>query len=305
MNFDNWYKWYYGESQPYARADGESPLRVEYGKFSGSIPTFKDALRINAQKTIDSFPNQTFDLLFSGGIDSELVLRTYRDLGHPIRVNIFRYENDYNIYDVSHAVIVCEQLGIPYNLIDFNLQKFFENDVLTVSEHAQSDRPRALVQLKFLDYVDGVPISASSDIRYFRPHDDYSAKAKWMIHDFEHDIALDRYAAFHSRPAIMQWFKWSPEIVLGWTNTVWFKKLVNDEISGKLGVVSTKIEGYRENYPDMIVRTKKTGFENIDHFVIPVQNYLKQKNGGLKYRQYVEQSLDDMWIQITGRPYYA
>lgn len=300
---NNWYEWSYG-GQPFERADGNSQLKTKYGKFEGAIPSFEEALLLNAKSTIDHYPNEQFDLLYSGGIDSELVLRTYKALGHPVRVNIFRYENDYNIYDVSHAVVTCEALNVPYKIIDFNLKSFYENDVMTVSEQAQSDRPRALVQLKFLDLVDGLPISASSDIRFYRPHDDYRVRAEWRLQDFEHDIAMDRYAQYHGRKAIMQWFKWTPQIVLGWTNMRWFNRLVYDRIPGKLGVTSTKIQGYQEVYSDMLPRTKQTGFEKIDHLVLPVEAELERKNGGLKYRQVADRSLNELWMEMCGDLFY-
>lgn len=299
---NNWYKWYYGNSQPFARADGQ-PFHTTYGMVDEPIKTFKQALLDNAKSTVDHYPNEKFDLLFSGGIDSELMLRAYLEIGHPVRVNIFRYENNFNLYDVSYAVVVCEQLGVPFKIIDFNLQKFFENDAVTVSGEAQSDRPRALVQLAFLNYLDGLPISGSSDCRWFRPHDDYTVKAEWRVEDFEHDIAMDRYAAFKNRPAIMQWFKWTPQVVVSWFKLDWFKRLVNDEIPGKLGVVSTKLEGYREAYPNLLPRVKKTGFESIDHLVLPAEEYLKKQNGGLIYRQTTDRSINEFSMEMTGRLY--
>jgi hypothetical protein len=298
----NWYKWYYGNSKPFARADGEQ-FRTTYGPIEGPIKPFKQALLDNARSTVEHYPNEKFDLLFSGGIDSELMLRAYLEIGHPIRVNIFRYENNFNLYDVSYAVVVCEQLGVPYKIIDFNLQKFYENDAVRISEQAQSDRPRALVQLVFLEYLDGLPISGSSDCRWFRPHADYSVKAEWRVEDFEHDVAMDRFAASQDRSAIMQWFKWSPQMVISWFKLDWFKRLVNDEIPGKLGVVSTKIDGYREAYPALLMRAKKTGFESIDHLVQPVEDYLKQKNGGLIYRQTTDRSINEFSIEMTGKTY--
>lgn len=305
-NENNWYRWFYGKSEPFAPANG-SVLRTEYGRINEPIKGFKQAMLDNARSTIDHFPNETFDLLFSGGIDSEVALRSYLEIGakDKIRVNIFRYENNYNIYDVSFAVVVCEQLGVDYRIVDFNLKDFFENHAERVSEVAQSDRPRAIVQLGFLDYVEGVPISASSDCRWFRPHGDYGVKAEWRVQDFEHDIALDRYAHAIGRPAVMQWFKWSPQAVISWFSLDWFRRLVDDDIPGKEGVVSTKIQGYREAFPDIIARTKKTGFESpeVEAMVNEVQKLLEEKNGGLKFRQQTERSINEFSIEMTGYPY--
>jgi hypothetical protein len=299
---NNWYKWYYGSSEAFARSNKEQ-LQTTYGSYRGRIPSLKEALLENARSTADHYPGEKFELLFSGGVDSEVALRAYAEIGVPIRANIFRYENNYNIYDVSFAVVICEQLGVDYRIIDFNLEQFYENDAERISEQAQSCRPRAIVNLGFVDKLDGFPICASSDLGWTRPHSDYSMKAEWRAVDFEYDIALDRYNEFHGRPAIMQWFKWTPQMVLGWTNTNWFKSLVNDEIFGKLGVNSTKLQGYREAYPDLIARAKKTGFEQTDHIVLPFEKFLGQKYGGLPYRQQTDRSINDLWIEMRGEPY--
>jgi hypothetical protein len=98
------------------------------------------------------------------------------------------------------------------------------------------------------------------------------------MQDFEHDVGCDKYNILHNRPAIYQWFKWSPGLVLGYTNLTWFKKLVNDEYYGKLGINSTKIIGFREMYPDIIERKKQTGFEKIDELVSEIENVLNKVN---------------------------
>lgn len=309
-NENNWYQWGYtrGEdvSDPYARRQyPDEKLYVKYGRLPAFKP-FKQAVLDNARSTIDHYPNLPFNLLVSGGMDSELVLRAYRELGHRIHAHIFRYEKDWNIYDVSHAVLMCENTGTPYTIHDFSLTKFFESGKYErVSGLAQSDRPRALVQLAFPDYIeDGLIISASSDPRWYRPNDDYMQKAHWRVQDFEHDLAMDRYCHSCGIPAIMQWFKWTPALTLSWFSLKWFAKLVSDGIPGKLGVVSTKITGYQEVFPEMPFRIKKTGFESIDHLVEPAQAYLERKNGGLFYRQQADQSADELWMQMTGHGYY-
>jgi hypothetical protein len=310
FNEGNWYEWGYTKdewaSEPYAlRQYTDEKLYVKYGKLPEFKP-FKKAVLDNAISTIDHYPNEQFNLLVSGGMDSELVLRAYRSIGHHVHAHIFRYEKDWNIYDVSHAVLMCENTGTPYTIHDFSLTKFFESGQFEViSDLAQSDRPRALVQLAFPNIIgDGLVISASSDPRWFRPHDDYSQKAHWRVQDFEHDIAMDRYCDRVGIPAIMQWFKWTPALTTGWFSLHWFSDLVADRIPGKLGVVSTKIKGYQEVFPEMPFRFKKTGFESIDHLVEPAQAHLEKKHGGLFYRQQVERSADELSMEMTGHGYY-
>jgi hypothetical protein len=306
FNADNWYQWSYGDGPAYGLSTPGAQLKVKYGKLPAFKP-FKYALLDNARSTIDHFPNEKFNLLISGGVDCELMLRTYLAVKHPVHAHIFRYENDWNIYDVSHAVLMCENLNVPYTIHDFNLTQFFEGgNFVRYSSLAQSDRPRALVQLAFPSIIgEGVVIGGSSEPHWYRPHDDYTKKAHWRCVDFEHDIALDRYTHRLGIPAIMQWYRWTPELTLAWFSLKWFADLLGDNIQGKLGMTSTKIQGYREAFQDIPFRFKKTGFEKIDHLVNPAEEYLMKVNGGLHYRQQVSMSADELWMEMTGHGYYS
>ena len=299
---NNWYSWKYGNDEIFGRQDLSNikPMTTIFGRYQGPVGSFKEE-NINAAKSIiDHYPNMPIDIMFSGGIDSELILRSFLATKHPFNVKIFRYENDINIYEVSHAVVVCEQLHVPYQLIDFNLQKFFENDAETISEQAQICKPRMLPQLKFLDYSDGLPIIGHSDMWWMRPHDDYSIKAEWEMEDYEFDNGSDKYSIYHNRPAVIQWFKWSPGLILSYLDLQWFKTLVNDGYKGRMGVNSTKIIGYKEAYPEMMKRTKKTGFEKVDNLVNEVEQLLNKKYNGLPFRQIHKRTMKELLGEIRG-----
>jgi len=160
-----------------------------------------------------------------------------------------------------------------------------------------------LPHIKFTDCADGLIIVGHSDIRWYRPHNDYTKKAMWIAQDFEHDIGCDKYNILHNRPAIYQWWKWTPGLVISYTQLNWFKQLVNDEIPGKLGINSTKLLGFREAYPDLIPREKQTGFEKIDPWVYEFEVFLMKKNNGLLYRGCIERTVDDMYMEITGNTF--
>ena len=299
---NNWYSWSYGDSDHFGRQDltDIQPFRSHFGKYAGAVETFKEETYKAARSIVDHYPGMPIDLMVSGGIDSELILRSFIGIKHPVNVKIFRYENDINIYDVSYAVIVCEQLHVPYTIIDFNLQKFYEQDAESISEKAQIDRPRMLPQLKFLDYCDGLPIIGHADMWWFREHDDYTRTATWNMDDYEFDVGCDKYSLFLNRPAITEWFKWSPGLILSYLELQWFKDLISDKYKGRLGVNSTKIIGYKEMYPDMIKRVKKTGFEKIDTIIDEVEKALEIKYNGLPFRQIQTRSMAELIKEIRG-----
>jgi hypothetical protein len=171
---------------------------------------------------------------------------------------------------------------------------FYLNDAEYISELAQVDRPRALPQLKFLDYFDEVAIAGASDPTWYRPSDDYSKKVEWLMCDFEHDVGWSKYVKETNRPAIMEWFKWTPEMVVGFTKSKWFHNLTNDHYYGKLGINSTKLIGYREAYPGMIDRIKKTGFETVDPLIAEFEQHLTTKYKGLPYRGTVTRNINQI-----------
>lgn len=307
MNYtseNNWYKWQYGNDRCFGRSKmtGQQ-FKTHFTSFNGPVQGLTQELKKVASSVIDHYPDLDPCVMFSGGVDSEVVIRSFLAIGVKPKIFIFRYENDYNIYDVSYAVTICSMLDLPYNLIDFNLQKFYENDAEQVSEFAQIDRPNALPQMKFMEQVDGLPIYGTSDISVFRTDDDYSFKGEWRVKCWEHDIGGNKYAKKIKRPAVIEWFKWTPGIVLAVTKTYWFKRLVNDYYKGKLGTNSTKIFGYRESFPDLIDRKKQTGFENLETLVLELEEHFSKKYNGLPFRNNYERSLDDLYQEILGKDF--
>ena len=299
---NNWYNWQYGDQKPFGRQTGNLEFKTTYGKFSGKFYDFKTELDQTAASTLDHYPGLRPQIFFSGGVDSELILRSYINIGANPEVYIARYENDMNIHDISYAIIVCNLLGVKYNIIDFNIQKFYENDAETISDQAQIDEPSMLPQLKFTESADGLIIVGMGDLFWTRVSDDYSQKSTWISRDFEFDNSLDKYSILHNRTAIYQWWKWSPGITLAYTKLKWFNQLINDELQGKLGVMSTKLSGFQEIYPDLMPRKKYVGFEKNKELLTEFENFIKRKNNGLIYRNEVHRTLEELLLEITGKP---
>lgn len=296
---NNWYSWQYGDGEKFGRQPGNQCFTTNFQKMSYAVKSFKQELQNAASSTLDHHPGLTPNVFFSGGVDSEIMLRSYLEIGCKPKVTIMRYENDYNLYDVSYAVTVCSILGVDYDLIDFNLQRFYENDAERMSELAQIDRPRALLYCKFIEDADGFPILGASDISLTRTPAEYTMKGDWNVTCWEHDIGWSKFARAINKPAVAEWFKWTPGLVLSFMNLNWFTKLTNDGYYGKTGCNSTKIIGYREAYPDLIERRKQTGFEKIDILVNEIEDYFSVKYKGLPYRNQYDRPLQQLRNELT------
>lgn len=283
---DNWYKWYY-DNVPFSKQTKNKIFSTSFscGYNTDSTKSFKQEI-IEANKSIiEHYNGACPTLLFSGGADSELILRGFLEIGVTPNIHIYRYENDYNLYDVNYAVTICSMLGVNYKIIDFNLAKFFENDAEYISDISQIDRPRALPYCKFLSNVDELPILGASDLTIYRKNDDYSTNGEWVVRCWEHDVAWSKYLLTLNKPGVAEWFKWTPGLVASFIQTNWCQNLTRDKFPRRLGTNSTKIIGYREAFPDMLTRVKQTGFEKIDNIINEFEKFLEKRNNGLHYRQ--------------------
>jgi hypothetical protein len=297
---NNWYSWQYGDGPKFGRQPGGEQFKTYFSKCKKQVKSFKEELLAAASSTIDHHPGLKPNIFFSGGVDSEIMLRAYLDIGYVPDVTIVRYENDYNIYDVSYAVTVCSILNVPYKIVDMNLEKFYENDAERVSELAQIDRPRALPYCKFIEMSDGLPILGASDLTLHRTTPEYieNENGLWIVVCWEHDVGWSKFVREIGKPAVAEWFKWTPGLVASYLNLDWFDNLVHDRYYGKTGCNSTKIIGYREAYPDLIERRKQTGFEKIDNLAIEMEEFLTKKYNGLPYRNHYPRLIENLKLDL-------
>jgi hypothetical protein len=304
----NWYSWSY-DGVKYSRSQTHKELfETQFNIKSVKCGSFRKELQNAAKDIMDHYPGLRPSVMFSGGVDSEIVLRAFIDIGSNPNVYIGRYNNDYNIYDVSYAITICSMLGIDYKIVDLNIEKFFENDAESISELGQLDRPLTLPQMKLMEQVDGLPIYCTGEPSWNRLDDDYSKKGTWLMSCWEHDIGWTKYSWIRKRPAVMEFFKWTPELLLAWNTTKWIPKLINDHYYGRLGTNSTKIIGYREAYQELIDRKKKTGFENCSELINEFETFLEKKYNGLPFRRHCDrtynQLLSDLCQDLSTVPSY-
>lgn len=301
---NDWYRYSYEENEfDTLRTSAAQQFKTYiFTHKTKKFDSYKDALIFNATEIKNDFENKRFALMLSGGSDSEVMLRASIDAQLNFIPYIFRYENDYNLYDVSYAITLCESHQIKYKLVDFNVTKFFETESIKFAMLAQSDRPRLLPQLKFLDFVDEEHcLHGAGDINWKRLNDiNYNEPGNWVHSCNEHEMSWEKYLKNTNRTGVPLWFRYTPELQLATANTLWSQQLVNDQIYGKTGTNSSKILGYREAYPDMLFRVKKSGLEDFLDLATEIEKELIKLNGGLIYRQSFHRPVNVYINEISG-----
>lgn len=228
----------------------EKPLSISY----------KDALYRNATLMRDQF-NDPFDLCLSGGIDSEVVARVFKDLGIAHNTFIFRLEDNINATDVANAVALCENLGIAYKIIDFNLKRFFENDAEYYVDIVKTPRAGRLPRLKWFDLLDNIPIFCEGEPYWTRDSADPHTKSSWSFHFDEDAYTNSRYADIINRTAICDWYEFTPEVLWSFKELPLVEKILNDQSPYKLSTWSSRHTIHKDIWPDLKYVPKLTGFE--------------------------------------------
>lgn len=224
--------------------------------------SYNDALLENASLMRDSF-SEPFDVLLSGGIDSEVMVRTFKKLGIAHNTFIFKYENDLNIRDVKSAVDICDSINIPYKIIDFNLSGFFSsNESKDIFEKTLVPNLATLAFIKWMDYLDNIPIFGEGEPYWKRDLiEDYSKKSTWSLKFFERIFFITLTKSFHKRTAIGEWYLFTPYIYTSFHKESTMKDLLDDKIIGKQSNLTSRIKIHQSIWPEIKDKIKLSGFE--------------------------------------------
>lgn len=267
QRFNNWMSYNFDGVEYGKKLTKESVLSINFNKKikKDSIPSYKDALFNNARIMRDSF-NEPFDVCLSGGTDSEIVVRTFKSVGIKHNTFIFKLENNYNIRDVTNAVNLCNELNIDYKIIDFNVEQFFKNDALELFNRTLIPMAGRLPRLKFIDYLDNIPIFCDGEPYWRRElEDDYINKSRWLFQLHEDGYSVSTYAKNIGRTVIGDWYEYTPDIIVSYKELPLVRQLLNDGIPGKISTVSSRVAIHNSIWPTMKYKPKLVGYEGLDN----------------------------------------
>lgn len=220
---NNWLNYSFDGVLSGQRTSPSSAFNLHFNKTHSPLPYY-EALYNNARMVRDSY-SEPLDVLLSGGIDSEVVVRVFKDLGIKHNTYIFQLENNLNVRDVIAAEMLCDELNIPYSIIDFNLQRFFENDALSFFEKTLSPCSGRLARMAWFDYLDNIPIWCEGEPLWVKHKDN-----NWRIHYEERDFVLCTYADSIGRECVGQWWTFTPDISLSFHHISIVQSVITNKV---------------------------------------------------------------------------
>jgi hypothetical protein len=258
---------------------------VGYGRCQYEALNFKVEC-YRAAQLIHESTDLIANIMFSGGNESEIVVRSFHDQGIPFKVSILKFKHNLNIHDISFAVVFCEQRNIEYDIFELDIKDFWDDGIYEYAKRTQCPTPQLPSAMWLADQIDGLPVMGSGEpyIAKVVP-DDYVPgespyePSEWQFQEKERIQAWYRHFLLQDRPAVPGFFQYTPELMYTFLNSPVVRELVNNERHGKLSSVSTKGETYRLWFSDMIPRPKFSGFEKVMDWEEIIRESLTEKYG--------------------------
>lgn len=268
MNFthQNHLKYSIGGREFGYREEGHDKYKVQLGSIDPdryAKSSYKDELHRTAQLVKDDL-GKDLVVFFSGGTDSEIVLRNFLHIGMKPRCVVLKFENNYNIRDVLEAQATAKQLEIDLEVIDFNVKDFFYSGEATeFGEAIQSTQLTYIMIYKSVLEL-GMPAVMGGEVlltRHVSPENSF-----WYYTFRENeDASAMRFSNKYNIPLVNEYFSYTPELLLYYLECNKMKELVSTRFNYKLTSVSSKNAMLADFY-DFRVKKKTHGFENLIAF---------------------------------------
>lgn len=266
--YDNWMTYSFDDQTEVngAKPNKKSIFKLHFKKgYQCKKMSYYDALLYNARMIKDNF-SEPFDVMLSGGIDSEIVVKINKKEGIRQNLYTFRFEDDWNIQDITQAQKIADDVGLKLNIIDFNLKNYFESGkAADLYNKTFCPIPGRMLRHAWYDYLDNIPVNCEGE-PYFKRElaGDYSVKSKWKLYWVEDYFTASIYANTVGRTIIGEWYNYTPEVVMNYPDLPYVKQLFNDEIYGKESCWSSRRLIHLDMFPDIDERPKLLGYEGHD-----------------------------------------
>lgn len=224
-------------------------------------------------------------LLFSGGLDSEFMIRVFTKAKIPFNTAIISY-GDFNAHDTKYAFDYCDALGHNPIVIDIDMHDFIKSEkILEIANQAKCSAYQMPSVMYALTKLDGTLVMGNGE-PYLKNYD-----GVWKYQETEH---VNSYMSWYEQNSIdgtPDFLRYTPETTLSFLLEDRVKDLVANKLPGKLSTRTSKHVIYSKNY-NFTPRPKFTGFEKIEqddlfnHPVFSEIQQLKKVYGGVYEVEY-------------------
>lgn len=270
LTHENHFKYFYDQVPFGFRKSPQQIFSVSYGRPSKAL-NFLEACEVQS-RLLYSKASHRIGVLLSGGVDSEVVLQSFVRQGLPVKAYIGKMHKDYNIHDMSYAVVACEKMLVPYQIIDYDFEKMMDEKGQQYAEVSQCFSPQLIAVMYLMDQISEYVVVGGGDCVLVP-----AEGGEWFLRERERVTSWYKFLQSRHRESCVGFFQYTPEVIHAYMQDPLVQKNIRSNNAYE-NSSDFKLEFYQQ-YFDLIKRKKMTGFEKIQDLDYRYRSELKKAYG--------------------------
>lgn len=259
----------------------------------------------NAAKYIYDAADGNVWILYSGGVDSEIVIQAFLDENLPFNVATCRFAGGENTHDLQYVNQFADEHELKIHYFDLDVWEFFQGgEAQSYADMTNCLWPEMTTTMWLMDQVENYPILGSGECYLVKMIPaDYKAgyseyyDTEWYLHEKESIAAWYRLLTVLDKPGCAGFGQYTPEQMCSFLTSREVSILVSNFWHGALTSVNSKTRLYKQWY-SIQPRIKYTGFENIEGLIKPLRDKWHEENG--VYKQIARTEVRELIRTLNG-----
>jgi hypothetical protein len=286
---NNYFKFGYNNEWFRLRQSPDEVFTVDFDRCT-RMPKDWRTETIQAARDIYDSTDLPIQVMFSGGIDSEVVVQAFQAAGVPFSCAIMRFNKGYNQHDIKFAIDYCTTHSIPKQMYELDLDDFYEGGrLLEYADAVKACSSHQCVTMWLADQLDGYPVIGQGEGYLSRidheataklredpmSGDDYVLMDRWQYREKERMAAWYRFFLLRERDGAPGFHQYTPEQLLSYISDPGVMSVVSRNL--KYSTATSKPVIYGRHF-GLRPRDKFTGFEQALHLTEKWQPFLHERH---------------------------
>lgn len=221
-------------------------------------------------------------LFYSGGSDSEVILRTLVKLGVKPEVHVIKFSSQLNEHETRNADEMCRCLGIVPYVWHHDVETYIrEQHFLHLGLKYRCTQIAYLTVLEYVRRVN-VPVLMGGEV-YLQRHQindgSVHSRQEWYyIYREDEDGVTYRYSVDTGHPVINEVLTYTPELLYTWLAHPTIASVARNEYPGKITILSVKRQAYEQELGYKLqAQSKFHGYERLQWTNLNCRNILQAR----------------------------
>jgi hypothetical protein len=239
-------------------------------------------LNIATRKLIEDHGTD-LNVFYSGGADSELLVRMLLKHGAKPHLHIIQFADRLNEHEVHNAFEVCDELGLKAYVWHHDVMRYIKNEgYMDLATKYQCSQLAYLTVLEYARQCTDYPVVMGGEI-YLQKHQQHAngqvhAPTSWYyVYREDEDGVTYRYSYDTGHPIINEYFTYTPNLLYTWLTHPRIRSVANNEEPGKITLLSIKRPVYEQEIGyKLAAQSKFHGYEALGWANVFVQRKMKE-----------------------------